>query len=76
MYTAFGASFIIFFIRVYMDPPDLSPSFWLFALPPGSGAAAGLESEDSSLLLSSLELSDTQVFEPYIRARLGTALRI
>ena len=27
----------------------------------------------SSLLLSSLELSDTQVYEPYIRARLGTA---
>ena len=28
----------------------------------------------SSLLLSSLELSDTQVYEPYIRARLGTAV--
>ena len=27
----------------------------------------------SSLLLSSLELSDTQVYEPEIRARLGTA---
>ena len=27
----------------------------------------------SSSLLSSLELSDTQVYEPYIRARLGTA---
>ena len=27
----------------------------------------------SSLLLSSLELSDTKVYEPYIRARLGTA---
>ena len=27
----------------------------------------------SSLLLSSIELSDTQVYEPYIRARLGTA---
>ena len=27
----------------------------------------------SSLLLSSLELSDTQVYEPYIRARFGTA---
>ena len=26
----------------------------------------------SSLLLSSLDLSDTQVYEPYIRARLGT----
>ena len=26
----------------------------------------------SSLLLSSLELSDTQVYEPYIRALLGT----
>jgi len=25
------------------------------------------------LLLSSLELSDTKVYEPYIRARLGTA---
>jgi len=29
----------------------------------------------SSLLLSSLELSDTQVYEPYIRARLGTAAK-
>jgi len=27
----------------------------------------------SSLLLSSLELSDTEVYAPYIRARLGTA---
>ena len=27
----------------------------------------------SSLLLSSLELSDTKVYEPCIRARLGTA---
>ena len=27
----------------------------------------------SSLLLSNLELSDTKVYEPYIRARLGTA---
>ena len=30
-------------------------------------------SSSSSLLLSSLELSDTQVLEPYIRALLGTA---
>jgi len=29
----------------------------------------------SSLLLSSLELSDTKVYEPYIRALLGTASR-
>jgi len=29
----------------------------------------------SSLLLSSLELSDTKVYEPEIRARLGTAAR-
>jgi len=28
----------------------------------------------SSLLLSSLELSDTNVYEPYTRARLGTAV--
>ena len=27
----------------------------------------------STLLLASQELSDTQVYEPYIRARLGTA---
>ena len=27
----------------------------------------------SSLSLSSLELSDTKLYEPYIRARLGTA---
>jgi len=30
----------------------------------------------SSLLLSSLELSDTKVYEPYIRARLGTAAHL
>ena len=30
-------------------------------------------SSSSSLLLSSLELSDTQVYEPSIRALLGTA---
>jgi len=30
-------------------------------------------SSSSSLLLSSLELSDTKVYEPYIRALLGTA---
>ena len=30
-------------------------------------------SSSSSLLLSSLELSDSKVYEPYIRARLGTA---
>ena len=30
----------------------------------------------SSLLLSSLELSDTKVYEPYIRALLGTAAHI
>ena len=29
----------------------------------------------SSLLLSSLELSDTKVYEPYIQALLGTAAR-
>ena len=31
------------------------------------------DSSSSSLLLSSLELSDTQVYEPYTRALLGTA---
>ena len=30
----------------------------------------------SSLLLSSLELSDTRVYEPYTRALLGTASRL
>jgi len=35
------------------------------------GEHAGLSS--SSLLLSSLELSDTKVYEPSIRALLGTA---
>jgi len=34
--------------------------------PPGRASS-------SSLLLSSLELSDTKVYEPYIRARPGTA---
>jgi len=33
----------------------------------------GLSSSFSSLLLSSLELSDTKVYEPQIRARLRTA---
>ena len=33
-------------------------------------------SSSSSLLLSSLELSDTKVYEPYIRARLGTAAHL
>jgi len=34
---------------------------------------ARADASSSSLLLSSLELSDTQVYEPYIRALLGTA---
>ena len=38
-----------------------------------SAMPAGLHFFSSSLLLSSLELSDTNVYEPYIRARLGTA---
>ena len=33
-------------------------------------------SSSSSLLLSSLELSETKVCEPYIRARLGTAAHV
>ena len=33
----------------------------------------GVRPSTSSLLLSSLELSDIQVYEPWIRARLGTA---
>ena len=37
---------------------------------------AGLSSSSSSLLLPSLELSDTRVYEPYIRARLGTAAHL
>jgi len=32
-------------------------------------------SSSSSVLLSSLELSDTKVYEPYIRARLGIIFR-
>jgi len=32
-----------------------------------------VSSSSSSLLLSSLELSDTKVYAPQIRARLGTA---
>jgi len=43
---------------------------------PASAHDAGKHSEmaptPSSLLLSSLELSDTKVYEPYIRALLGT----
>ena len=34
---------------------------------------SGPRSSSSSLLLSSLELSDTQVYEPQLRALLGTA---
>ena len=33
-------------------------------------------SSSSSLLLSSLELSDTKVYEPYIRALLGTVQKV
>ena len=33
----------------------------------------GKATSDSSLLLSSLELSDAKVYEPQTRARLGTA---
>ena len=36
-------------------------------------AGAGTRRSSSSLLLSSLELIDTQVYEPYTRALLGTA---
>ena len=33
----------------------------------------GLKVSSSSLLLSILELSDTEVYEPYLQALLGTA---
>ena len=39
----------------------------------GSRRGFSVSSLLSSLVLSSLELSDTQVYEPYIRALLGTA---
>jgi len=42
-----------------------------FIISEQKGVLAALSS--SSLLLSSLELSDTKVYEPQIRARLGTA---
>jgi len=47
--------------------------------PPPESRKSGLETRhahpsSSSLLLSSLELSDTKVYEPQIRALLGTAL--
>jgi len=38
----------------------------------GRASGGGSTPKPSSLLLSSLELSDTQVYEPYIRALLGT----
>ena len=44
-------------------------AFTLFPIP----SQAGVLSSSLSLSLSSLELSDTKVYAPYIRARLGTA---
>ena len=41
--------------------------------PAGSGQERGVSPTSSSLLLSSLELSDTKVYDPYMRAILGTA---
>ena len=41
-------------------------------VPPGD-TFAHLSSSSSAVLLSSLVLSDTKVYEPYTRARLGTA---
>jgi len=41
--------------------------------PPRHPRGRGTPQTSSSLLLSSLELSDTTVYEPYIRALLGTA---
>jgi len=38
-----------------------------------SGTCAFGDSSSSPLLLSSLELSDTTIYEPYIRALLGSA---
>ena len=40
---------------------------------PGRLRASVKSPSSSSLLLSSLELSDTQVYEPQLRARLGAA---
>ena len=40
------------------------------------GPASLAPSTSSFLLLSRLELSDTKVYEPYIRALLGTAAHV
>jgi len=41
-----------------------------------SGVGRSTKVSSSSVLLSSLELRDTKVYEPYIRARLGTAAHL
>ena len=43
------------------------------ARPSSNSSTSALSRSSSSLLLSSLELSDTEVYAPYIRALLGTA---
>ena len=48
----------------------------VFILASVMDACAKRSFSPSSLLLSSLELSDAQVYEPYIRARLGTAAHL
>ena len=47
--------------RAHLSAGTVCPRFFFFS--------------SSSVLLSSLELSDTQVYEPQIRARLGTTAR-
>ena len=52
------------------EVPLYTPSSPKTRTPP---RASGIESSFSSLLLSNLELSDTNVYAPQIRALLGTA---
>jgi len=55
------------------EVPLYTPSSPKTRTPP---RASGIESSFSSLLLSNLELSDTNVYAPQIRALLGTGIEL
>jgi len=59
--------------RILRDAPGPGASASPEPTPEAAFAVLTISSISSSLLLSSLELSDTNVYEPQIRARLGTA---
>jgi len=59
---------------LHPTPHTLHPTLYTIKHTPGGGAALHCKTvPSSSLLLSGLELSDTTIYEPYIRALLETA---